>query len=141
MLCANASACFIGCRPSDDHARAVVNNLLASRFNAPYEVLSYKTTRTADFDLIVGEVRGYEIFYKASVRFPEGANLDCAPDAAPRAADCTDDNYFSLIRPTRPTPDQRQFVERGGVRSFDEDLRFAESKGGWKGPDGRFYKP
>jgi len=137
-----ASACMIGCRPGDDDARAVINNLLAKRFNnAPFTVLSYQTTRTADFDMIVGEMRGYEIFYKAKVQFPEGANLDCAPDAAKRPEDCTDDSYFSLVRPTRPNPDARQFVERGGTRSFDENLRFAEIKGAWQGLDGRFYKP
>lgn len=135
-----ASACFIGCRPTEEHARAVVNNLLSRKFGAPFTVVSYRTTRTADFDMIVGEMRGYEIFYKATVRFPQGANLDCAPAAA-RPADCTDDNYFSLIRPTRPVPDQRQFIEPGGTRNFDEDLRFAEWKGGWRGPDGVVYKP
>jgi len=136
-----ASACFIACRPTDEHARAVVNNLLDRKFHAPFTVVSYETTRTADFDMIVGEVRGYEIFYRATVLFPQGANLDCAPASARRPADCTDDDYFSLIRPTRPVPDQRQFVEPGGSRKFDEDIRFAELKGGWKGPDGVLYRP
>jgi hypothetical protein len=27
------------------------------------------------------------------------------------------------------------------VRTFDEDLRFAERKDGWKGPDGQIYTP
>ena len=135
-----ALACFIGCRPGDDAARAVVNNLVARKFHAPFNLLSYQTTRTADFDLIAGEMRGYEIFYKATVEFPQGANLDCAPTASPRAGDCSEDVYFSLIRDTRPTPG-RQYIEPGGKRSFDEDLRFAELKGGWKGPDGALYKP
>lgn len=137
----SAQACFIGCRPGDTDARSVVNHLLSKRFNAPFELLSYQTTRTADFDILVGEIRGYEIFYKATVAFPQGANLDCAPTNASRPEDCTDDNYFSLVRETRPNPGGRQYVEPGGKRFFDEDLRFAELRGGWKGPDGVLYKP
>jgi hypothetical protein len=135
------AVCFISCRPTDQNARVVLDNLITSRFHAPYMILSYETTRTADFDLIAGEMRGFEIFFKATVEFPQGANLDCAPNAAPRRAeDCSDDPYFSLIRETRPQPG-RQFVEPGGKRSFDEDFRFAELKTGWKGPDNKIYKP
>lgn len=140
-LTATASACIIACRPTEEHARAVINHLVAKRFNSPFTVVSYDTTRTADFDMIAGEMRGYEIFFKARVQFPRGANLDCAPGAAERPGDCTDDAYFSLIRPTRPTPNGRQYIEPGGTRLFDEDLRFAELKGGWKGPDGELYNP
>ncbi len=135
-----ASACFIGCRPGDEDARAVIGHLVASRFSQHYALLSYETKRRADFDMIAGEIRGFEIFFRAQVQFPEGANLDCAPSAPRRAADCSSDNYFSLIRETRPTPG-RQYIEPGGVRTFDEDLRFAERKDGWKGPDGEVYKP
>lgn len=135
-----ATACFIGCRPGDDDARAVVGHLIASRFNPHYTLLSYETTRRADFDMIAGEIRGFEIFFRAQVQFPEGANLDCAPSAPKRANDCSSDAYFSLIRETRPVPG-RQYIEPGGVRTFDEDLRFAERKDGWKGPDGQLYKP
>jgi hypothetical protein len=141
LAATSASACFIACRPGDDHARAVVVNLVAKRFDAPFELVSYETTRTADFDMIAGEMRGYEIFFKATVRFPRGVNLDCAPGAPQRPADCTDDPYFSIIRPTRPTPGGRQYVEPNGARVFDEDLRFAEVSGGWKGPDGQVYRP
>ena len=137
---APASACFIGCRPSDEDARVVIGHLLASRFSPHFTLLSYETTRRADFDMIAGEIRGFEIFFRAQVQFPDGANLDCAPTAPKRAGDCSGDAYFSLIRETRPTPG-RQYIEPGGVRIFDEDLRFAERKDGWKGPDGEVYKP
>jgi hypothetical protein len=142
LLCATgvASACFIGCRPGEQHAQTVINHLIAKRFSSDYVLLSYQTTRTADFDMIAGEMRGYEIFFKARVQFPHGANLDCAPDAAKRADDCSGDGYFSLIRETRPTPG-RQYIEPGGVRTFDEDIRFAEYRNGWKGPDGEVYQP
>jgi len=132
------AGCFFACRPTDESARAVLENLLVKRFNAPYSVVSFETTRTADFDLIAGEMRGYEIFFKATVEFPQGANLDCAPGAGSRPDDCSDDSYFSLIRETRPKPG-RQFIEPGGRRNFDEDFRFAELKGRWRGPDGNFY--
>ncbi len=35
----------------------------------------------ADFEIagVAGEMRGFEIFFKATVEFPRGANLDCAP--------------------------------------------------------------
>ena len=79
------------------------------------------------------------MFFKATVQFPQGANLDCRPGEAARPDDCSDDPYFSLIRDTRPTPG-RQFVEPGGERHFDEDLRFSEHKTGWRGPDGEMYK-
>jgi len=42
------------------------------------------------------------------------------------------------VRETRPKPG-RQFVEAGGRRAFDEDFRFTEIKGRWRGPDGQFY--
>ncbi len=135
------AACLFACRPGEDHARTVVDNLLARKYRAPHKVVSFETTRTADFDMIAGEMRGFEIFFKATVEFPQGANLDCAPaPGAARPEDCSDDAYFSLIRETRPTPG-RQYVEPGGTRNFDEDLRFAELKGGWKGPDGQLYQP
>jgi hypothetical protein len=118
----------------------VIAHLVAKRFSPHYTLLTYETTRRADFDMIVGEVRGYEIFFRAQVQFPDGANLDCAPDTLKRAADCSNDGYFSLIRDTRPIPG-RQYIEPGGVRTFDEDLRFAERKDGWKGPDGQIYTP
>ena len=140
LVASPASACFIGCRPGDEDARAVIGHLVASRFSQRFTLLSYETRRRADFDMIAGEIRGFEIFFRAQVQFPEGANLDCAPTAPRRAADCSGDGYFSLIRETRPTPG-RQYIEPGGVRTFDEDLRFAERKDGWKGPDGQIYKP
>lgn len=134
-----ARACFIGCRPGESEARAVMEHLLTSRFSSPYKVVDFRVTRTADFDMLVGEIRGYEIFYKATVEFPQGAHADCDPaKGAGRPEDCSDDSYFSLVRETRPTPG-RQFVEAGGRRVFDEDFRFAEIKGQWRGPDGQFY--
>jgi hypothetical protein len=135
-----ALACLMGCRPGETETRNVIDHLIAKRFDPSFDVLSLETKRTADFDMIVGEIRGYEIFFKASVKFPKGANLDCAPDALHRAVDCSEDRYFSLIRDTRPIPG-RQFIEPGGVRTFDEDLRFAELKGAWRGPDGEYYRP
>jgi hypothetical protein len=136
-----AAACLIGCRPGEAAARAVLDHLIETRFHAPFTVVSYLTTHVADFDLIAGEMRGFEIFFKATVAFPQGANLDCAPGAAAQLPeDCSSDPYFSLVRPTRPTPG-RQYIEPGGARSFDENFRFAEQKAGWKGLDGVFYKP
>ena len=141
LLSANtALACLMGCRPGETETRNVIDHLIAKRFDPSFDVLSLETKRTADFDMIVGEIRGYEIFFKASIKFPKGANLDCAPNALHRAVDCSEDRYFSLIRDTRPIPG-RQFIEPGGVRTFDEDLRFAELKGAWRGPDGEYYKP
>lgn len=134
-----AAACFIGCRPGETEARAVMDRLLTTRFSAPYKIVDFRVTRTADFDMLVGEIRGYEIFYKATVEFPKGAHLDCEPaKGAARPEDCSEDSYFSLVRETRPKPG-RQFVEAGGRRTFDEDFRFAEIKGRWRGPDGQFY--
>ena len=134
-----ASACFFGCRPGEAEARAVMDHLLAARFSAPYNIVEFHVTRTADFDMLAGEIRGYEIFYTATVEFPQGAHLDCEPaKGAARAEDCSEDPYFSLVRETRPKPG-RQFVEAGGRRAFDEDFRFAEINGRWRGPDGQFY--
>lgn len=135
-----AFACFFGCRPGEAEARAVMDHLLAARFSAPYKIVEFHVLRTADFDILVGEIRGYEIFYKATVEFPQGAHPDCEPaKGAARPDDCSDDSYFSLVRETRPKPG-RQFIEAGGRRSFDEDFRFAEGKSGWRGPDGQSYE-
>jgi hypothetical protein len=138
-VAAPAFACFFGCRPGEAEARAVMDHLLAARFSAHYRIVDFRVTRTADFDVLVGEIRGYEIFYKATVEFPQGAHLDCEPGTgAARPEDCSEDPYFSLVRETRPKPG-RQFIEAGGRRAFDEDFRFAEIKGRWRGPDGLFY--
>ncbi len=116
-----------------------MNHLLAARFAAPYKIVDFRVTRTADFDMLVGEIRGYEIFYKATVEFPQGAHPDCeTAKGTERPEDCSEDPYFSLVRETRPKPG-RQFIEVGGRRAFDEDFRFAEIKGRWRGPDGEFY--
>lgn len=134
-----ASACFFGCRPGEEEARAVMDHLLATKFSPAHKVVDFHITRTADFDVLVGEIRGYEIFYTATVEFPQGANLDCERSkGAQRPDDCSDDSYFSLVRETRPKPG-RQFIEAGGRRTFDEDFRFAETAGKWRGPDGQFY--
>lgn len=136
-----AAACFFGCRPGEGEARAVLDHLVSSRLSPSYRIVDFKVTRTADFDILVGEIRGYEIFYKATVEFPQGAHLDCEPaKGAARPDDCSDDPYFSLVRETRPKPG-RQFIEAGGRRTFDEDFRFAEIKGQWRGPDGQSYAP
>jgi hypothetical protein len=134
-----AKACFFGCRPGEAEARAVLDHLLAQRFSPRFKIVDFRITRTADFDMLVGEIRGYEIFYKATIEFPEGAHLDCdRTKGSSRPEDCSDDPYFSLVRETRPVPG-RQFVEAGGRRNFDEDFRFAEIKGQWRGPDGQPY--
>lgn len=136
-----AYACFFGCRPGEAEARAVLDHLLASKYSPSYRIVDFKVTRTADFDMLVGEIRGYEIFYKATVEFPQGAHPDCEQGkGAARPEDCSDDPYFSLVRETRPKAG-RQFVEAGGRRNFDEDFRFAEIKGRWRGPDGQSYDP
>lgn len=134
-----AKACFFGCRPGVAEARAVLDHLLSQRFSPSFKVVDFRVTRTADFDMLVGEIRGYEVFYKATIEFPEGAHLDCdRAKGSARPEDCSDDPYFSLVRETRPKPG-RQFVEAGGRRTFDEDFRFAEIKGQWRGPDGQPY--
>ena len=138
LIAGPASACFIGCRPSDDDARAVVGHLVASKFSSHYALLSYQTTRRADFDMIAGEIRGFEIFFRAQVQFPDGANLDCAPSAPKRANDCSSDAYYSLIRETRPVPG-RQYIEPGKSIELKDETRFDESDGGWKGQDGVKY--
>jgi len=105
-----------------------MDHLLAARFSATYRIVDFRVTRSADFDMLAGEIRGYEIFYKATIEFPQGAHLDCEPaKGAARPEDCSDDPYFSLVRETRPLPG-RQFVEAGGRRAFDEDFRFTVSR-------------
>jgi len=139
FIVADAKACMIFCRPTEENARAALDNLIASRYRAPFDVKSFEVTRKADFDLIAGEMRGFDIFFKAEVEFPQGANLDCSSQGGVQPAeDCSPDTYFSLIRETRPKPG-RQYIAPGAKVNFDEDMRFAEIKGKWKGPDGKFY--
>lgn len=65
LLSANtALACLMGCRPGETETRNVIDHLIAKRFDPSFDVLSLETKRTADFDMIVGEIRGYEIFSK-----------------------------------------------------------------------------
>ena len=67
-----------------------MDHLLAARFSATYRIVDFRVTRSADFDMLAGEIRGYEIFYKATIEFPQGAHLDCEPaKGAARPEDCS----------------------------------------------------
>jgi hypothetical protein len=58
-----------------------------------------------------------------------------AQSVQPQAPACGGNQRPALTHAARP------FVEPGGLRNFNDDLRFAEQKLGWNGLDGQIYMP
>ncbi|MGE5261392.1 MAG: hypothetical protein ACM3MH_11010 [Actinomycetota bacterium] len=73
----------------------------------------------------------YELSFKATVQFPDGANKDCQA-----SQNFTFSNFWGQ---TQCSAMQRQFVPPGGELNFSQALHFRKTEKGWEGEDGSFY--
>lgn len=138
---ASAMCLFGGCDPSPAQGQTIFENLLKKRFDKPGKVVSFKQTMTERLDLHATGEKGFEMFFNATVEFPDGANLDCKPDDAGKFKDGCSPSKFYVTSPRASDPKGQQYVEPGATVLFDEEYRFYEAGKGWKGPDGNIYMP
>lgn len=136
-----AAICWFGCPdPTEAHARQIFENLLKQRFDKPAKVLAFKQTMTERLEMHATGEKGFELFFNASVAFPDGANLECKPDDAGKSPDGCSASKHYVTAPRNSDPKGKQFVAPGETISFDEEYRFYADGDGWKGPDGNTYK-
>ncbi|WP_159729859.1 hypothetical protein [Methylosinus sp. Ce-a6] len=136
-----AAICWFGCPdPTEAHARQIFDNLLKQRFDKPGKVLSFKQTMTERLEMHATGEKGYELFFNASVAFPEGANLECKPDDAGKFPEGCSASKHYVTAPRSSDPKGKQYVAPGSTINFDEEYRFYAEGDGWKGPDGNVYK-
>lgn len=131
--------CLFGCDPTEANARTIFENLLKKRFDKPAKIVSFQQTMAERLEMHATGEKGYEIFFKATAKFPEGANLDCKPtDAGEYKEGCSPSKHY-VTAPRSSDPSGRQYVAPGEKIDFDEEYRFYEAEKGWKGPDGNIY--
>lgn len=131
--------CLFGCDPTEDHARQILENLLKQRFDKPGKILEFKQTMSERLEMHATGEKGYEIFFNARVEFPEGANLECKPDAAGAVPEGCSPSKHYVTAPRSSDPKGKQYIAPGSTVLFDEEYRFYEDPKGWKGPDGNVY--
>ncbi len=138
---AKAMCLFGGCDPTEAQGRQIFENLLKKRFDKPGKILEFKQTMTERLEMHATGEKGYELFFNATVEFPEGANLECKPDDAGKFPEGCSPSKHYVTSPRSSDPKGKQYVAPGQKVAFDEEYRFYEADGGWKGPDGNIYKP
>jgi len=131
--------CVFRCYPTETHARTIFDNLLKQRFDKPGKVLEFKKTMEEALEMHATGEKGYEIFFNATVEFPEGANLECKPDAAGAYKDGCSPSKHWVTAPRDSDPRGKQYVAPGSKILFDEEYRFYEAGKSWKGPDNNVY--
>lgn len=137
-----AAACWFGCAdPTEANAKQIFENLLKQRFDKPGKVLAFKQTMTERLEMHATGEKGYELFFNATVEFPEGANLECKADEAGKAPEGCSPSKFYVTAPRSSDPKGKQYIAPGSTITFDEEYRFYAAGDGWKGPDGNVYKP
>ena len=75
MGSAGAMCLFGGCDPTEAQGRQIFENLLKQRFDKPGKVLDFRQTMSERLEMHATGEKGYEIFFNATVEFPEGANF------------------------------------------------------------------
>lgn len=131
--------CLMNCEPKPEHARKVFENLVKSKFDQNAVIEKFDITRFWPLDVEGAGHAGYEFYYTANVKFPNGANLECKPDGgAPKPGCSADTSYYSTTIQNKMIKD-KQYIEPGKVIEFKDETRFDEEGGKWKGQDGNLY--
>ncbi len=138
---AQAMCLFGGCDPTEAQGRQIFENLLKQRFDKPGKIVEFKQTMSERLEMHATGEKGYELFFNATVEFPEGANLECKPDDAGKFPEGCSPSKHYVTAPRTVDPKGKQYVAPGQKISFDEEYRFYEEGKGWKGPDGNVYMP
>ena len=131
--------CLVNCEPKAEDARKVFENLIKKKFDQNAVIEKFDITRFWPLDVEGAGHAGYEFYYTASVKFPNGANLDCKPEGGAPKAGCSDNtNFYSTTIQNRMIKD-KQYIEPGKVITFNDETRFDQESGKWKGQDGNMY--
>jgi len=131
--------CLINCEPKPEDAKKVFENLVKKKFDKDAVIEKFEITRFWPLDVEGAGHAGYEFYYTASVRFPNGANLDCKPEGGAAKAGCSDNtSYYSTTIQNQMIKD-KQYIEPGKVIEFKDETRFDQEGGAWKGQDGNKY--
>ena len=137
---AAAFCLFGGCAVTEAQAKTVFENMVKKRFDKPAQVVGFKTRMTEKLEMHATGEKGFEYFFDATVKFPEGANLECKPEGDNFPEGCSASKHY-VTSPLGSDPKGKQYVEPGQTVVFDEEYRFYEAGKGWKGPDGNIYNP
>ncbi len=130
--------CLFSCEPKAEDARKVFENLVRTKFDKDAVIESFEVTRAWPLDVEGAGHAGYEYYYTVSVKFPNGANLDCKPVDGKVKDGCSDSAYYSTTIQNKMIK-ERQYIEPGKVVVFKDETRFDQEGGKWKGQDGKFY--
>jgi hypothetical protein len=131
--------CLVNCEPKPEHAKKVFENLVKKKFDKDAVIEKFEITRFWPLDVEGAGHAGYEFYYTANVRFPNGANLECKPEGGAPKPGCSDNtNYYSTTIQNQMIKD-KQYIEPGKVIEFKDETRFDEEGSKWKGQDGNFY--
>jgi hypothetical protein len=131
--------CLINCQPKPEDAKKVFENLIKEKFDKDVAIEKFEVTRFWPLDVEGSGHAGYEFYFKASVKFPKGANLQCKPEGGAPKAGCSDNtSYYSTTIQNQMIKD-KQYIEPGRVVEFSDETRFDQEGSKWKGQDGNFY--
>jgi hypothetical protein len=131
--------CLINCQPKPEDAKKVFENLVKKKFDKDAVIEKFEITRFWPLDVEGAGHAGYEFYYTASVRFPNGANLECKPEGGAAKPGCSDNtSYYSTTIQNQMIKD-KQYIEPGKVIEFKDETRFDEEGSKWKGQDGNMY--
>lgn len=131
--------CLINCEPKPEHARKVFENLVKKKFDKDAQIESFEVTRAWPLDVEGAGHAGYEFYYTVSVKFPNGANLECKPDGDGKVKEgCSASTYYSTTIQNQMVK-EKQYIEPGKTIVFKDETRFDQEGSKWKGQDGNFY--
>lgn len=131
--------CLMNCEPKPESARKVFENLIKKKFDKDAVIEKFEVTRAWPLDVEGSGHAGYEFYFTSSVRFPNGANLECKPDDAGKVKEgCSASTYYSTTIQNQMVK-EKQYIEPGKVIEFKDETRFDQSGSGWKGQDGNTY--
>lgn len=130
--------CLVNCEPKAEDARKVFENLVKKKFDKDAQIESFEITRGWPLDVEGAGHAGYEFYYTVSVKFPNGANLDCKPEDGKVKQGCSASTYYSTTIQNQMIKD-RQYIEPGKVVVFKDETRFDQQGSKWKGQDGNLY--
>jgi len=138
-----AAFCLFGCEPGPEQAKKVFENLIKKRFDPDARIVDFNVERIWRLDDEGAGHAGVEFYFKSKVEFPKGAHLECKPTVAADGSKtapegCSTSTYFSTTVRTQMIK-EKQYIEPGAVIDFDDETRFDETGGGWKGQDGNVY--
>lgn len=131
--------CLINCEPKPEDAKKVFENLVKKKFDKDAVIEKFEITRFWPLDVEGAGHAGYEFYYTASVKFPNGANLECKPAGGDPKPGCSNDtNFYSTTIQNRMIK-EKQYIEPGKVIEFKDETRFDQEGSKWKGQDGNDY--